>query len=60
VTQLPSSNPLVFNFSVSVPLLTAPVALSLAAEGRLDLDAPLRETLAFAPPRVSARHCLQQ
>ena len=45
--------------SLTKVLLTAPLALSLAAEGRLDLDAPLRETLAFAPPRVSARHCLQ-
>lgn len=45
--------------SLTKVLLTTPLALALAAEGRLDLDAPLRETLAFAPPGVSARHCLQ-
>ena len=45
--------------SLTKVLLTTPLALALCAEGRLDLDAPLRELLAEAPAGVSARHCLQ-
>ena len=45
--------------SLTKVLLTTPLALSMVAAGRLDLDAPLRETLAFAPAGVTARHCLQ-
>jgi CubicO group peptidase (beta-lactamase class C family) len=45
--------------SLTKVLLTTPLALALSAEGRLDLDAPLRELLAAAPAGVTARHCLQ-
>lgn len=44
--------------SLSKVLCGVPVAMSLVAEGRLDLDAPLRELLGDAPKGVSARHAL--
>ncbi|NOY24899.1 MAG: beta-lactamase family protein [Oligoflexia bacterium] len=44
--------------SLTKILATTPVALALWDQGVLDLDAPLTELLAVAPPGVSARHCL--
>jgi CubicO group peptidase (beta-lactamase class C family) len=44
--------------SLTKVLLTTPLALAMAAEGRLDLDAPLSEILDDAPRGVSAAHCL--
>lgn len=44
--------------SLTKVLATTPVALSLAAEGALDLDAPVDARLPGAPPGVTARHLL--
>lgn len=45
--------------SLTKVLCGAPLALALAGQGRLDLDAPLDELVPDAPRGVTARHCLQ-
>jgi len=44
--------------SLTKVLATTPVALSLAASGQLDLDAPVADTLPGGPAQVTARHLL--
>ncbi len=44
--------------SLTKALGATPVAMSLVADGRLDLDAPLRTILPDAPVGVTAAHCL--
>lgn len=44
--------------SVTKPFAGGLVAAALLADGRLDLDAPVRETLPEIDPRVTARHLL--
>ena len=44
--------------SLTKVLATTPVAMSLVADGTLDLHAPLREILPDAPQGVTAAHCL--
>jgi CubicO group peptidase (beta-lactamase class C family) len=45
--------------SLTKVLAAAPLALVLADQGRLGLDAPLQQLLPAAPAAVTARHCLQ-
>lgn len=44
--------------SLTKVLATTPIAISLASDGLLDLDAPLRNILPDAPDGVTAAHCL--
>jgi CubicO group peptidase (beta-lactamase class C family) len=44
--------------SLTKVLATTPVAMSLVADGMLDLDAPLQAVLPGAPAGVTAAHCL--
>ena len=44
--------------SLTKVLATTPIAMSLVADGALDLDAPLTEILPDAPKGVTAAHCL--
>lgn len=44
--------------SLTKVLATTPVAMSLVADGLLDLDAPLKSILPDAPDGVTAAHCL--
>lgn len=44
--------------SLTKVLATVPVAASLVAAGRLDLDAPVREVLPDVDARITARHLL--
>ncbi|MEL6345631.1 MAG: serine hydrolase domain-containing protein [Myxococcota bacterium] len=44
--------------SITKVLGATPVAMRLMADGRLDLDAPIRERIPDAPEGVTAAHCL--